>query len=196
MSNFNRKNTGTSKVKDSFSRDVDAENRKSFNTKLVLLLLSVALLVYLIWPNGNEIEPPKRVSDTTIVSPDTLDKPEKPEPKVEKSVQIRSMSNNPDAVYGNFKASFESKKQDLSNNSTDEILFEFESFYINNVNGLIVTSLNVKPGKTGFSKYRLVLNPVGGPTESLNNTLAKNDGSKRINSQILNGYQYHLVGLE
>jgi hypothetical protein len=196
MSNFNRKNTSTSKIKDSFSRDVDAENRKKFNTKLIFLLLGVSLLVYIIWPKGGKTDPNLGRMDTTVVSHDTLDKPEKTEPKIEKSIQIRSMSNKPDAVFGNFKASFESKKQQLSNNSPDEILFEFESFYINNVNGIIVTSLNVIPGKNGFSKYRLVLNPVGGPTESLDNTLAKNDGSRRINSQILNGYQYHLVGLK
>lgn len=194
MNNFKRQTTSSSRIKDNFSKDVDADNRKKFFIKLVLLIVGISFLIFLLWPSP---PPPPTHSPTpgdTIVIVDTPVPPTPPKIKI--TPVIESISNNPDAVFGNFKASFESKKQEIINDNPQFTFFEFKSFTINNLNGLIVTKLYIKPSKQGFSKFRLVLNPVGAPTESLDNTLSKNEGSSVLNSQILNGYEYHLVGLK
>jgi hypothetical protein len=195
MSNFKRQNTSSSKIKDNFSKDVDAENRKIFLIKLVLLIIGISFFIFLFWPSTPPPPPapPYEPVDTTII----IDTPvPAPPPKIKITQPIESISNNPDAVFGNFKASFESKKQEIINDNPQYASFEFKSFAIYKVNGLIVTRLNIIPSKQGFSKFRVVLNPVGAPTESLDNTLSKNEGSSVLNSQILNGYEYHLVGLK
>ena len=193
MNNFKSQTTSSSKIKDNFSKDVDAENRKKFLVKLVLLIIGISFLIFLLWPSTPPPPTPTEPGDTTIL----IDTPVLPPlPKIKSTTAIESISNNPDAVFGNFKASFESKKQEIINNNPQYASFEFKSFTINNLNGLIVTKLFIKPTKQGFSKFRLVLNPVGAPTESLDNTLSKNEGSSVLNSQILNGYEYHLVGLK
>ncbi len=189
MNNFKRASTRSSKIKDNFSRDIDGENRNKFLKNLFLLILGVGLLVFLIFHKPPITPPP---------APTTIDSVSKPKSIVDirPTIQIRSTSLGPDAVFGNFKASFESKAQDWQIKKQNDTLFDFVSFYINSVNNNIVTSLNVKPGNQGFSKYRLVLNPLGKPRESLNNTLTKNEGSQRINTQSLNGFEYHLVGIK
>lgn len=194
MSNFKRQSTSSSKIKDNFSKDVDAENRKFFLIKLILLIIGLSFLIFLLWPSTPPPPPASPESGDTAIIVDTPVSP--PPPKIKITPVIESISNNPDAVFGNFKASFESKKQEIINDNPQFTSFEFKSFTINILNGLIVTKLNIKPTKQGFSKFRLVLNPVGAPTESLDNTLSKNEGSSVLNSQILNGYEYHLVGLK
>ena len=196
MSNFKSQTTSSSKIKYNFSKDVDAENRKKFLIKLVLLIIGISFLIFLLWPSTPpppQALAPAEPGDTNILI-DTPVPP--PSPKMKITPAIESISNNPDAVFGNFKASFESKKQEIINENPQFTSFEFKSFTINNLNGLIVTKLYIKPTKQGFSKFRLVLNPVGAPTESLDNTLSKNEGSSVLNSHILNGYEYHLIGLK
>lgn len=194
MSNFKQQNTSSSKIKDNFSKDVDAENRKKFLVKLALLISGIFFSVFLLWPSSTPPSPaPPEPGDTSK----TIDTSVSPPPaKIKVTSAIESISNNPDAVFGNFKASFESKKQEIINNNPQFTFFEFKSFAINNFNGMIITKLYIIPSKQGFSKFRVVLNPVGAPTESLDNTLSKNEGSIVLNSQILNGYEYHLIGLK
>jgi len=195
MNNFKRANTRSSKIKDNFSRDIEGENRKKFIKNLLLLLLGIGFIIFLIFnrtppPKPGEDGKPKGEVDTIAkIKPDAI-------VDIRPSIQIRSTSLNPDAVFGNFKASFESRAQDYQINKPSDSLFDFVSFYINSVNNNIVTSLNVKPGNQGYSKFRLVLNPLGKPKESLNNTLFKNQGSVRMNTQSLNGFEYHLIGIK
>jgi len=193
MDNFKRQNTSSSKIKDNFSRDIEGDNRKKFIKNLLLLIIAIGVVVFLIFRPKPPIIIPPLIAKDTVVTP-KVDSNQNIDNR--KSIQIRTTALSPGAINGNFKASFESKTQEWQSNHQNDTLFDFESFYINTVNNNIVTSLNVKPGSKGFPKYTLVLNPLGKPKESLNNTLFKNQGSVRINTQSLNGFEYHLIGIK
>jgi hypothetical protein len=204
MSNDIRKNIKSTAIRKNFTRDFKKENNKLFLRNLLLLIFGLIFVVYILLPkniinkNSSKIDTLKsafinkeNISDTEILSKKNIS-------KTIYSKTIKSYSNSPEDVFGNFKTSFENQKTFILSQSQqqNDILFDFQDFKIKKINNVIVTTLIVKISKNGYSNFRVVINPIGNPKESLINTLTKNLGSILLTSQTLDGFEYHLISLK
>ena len=214
MNTFKRNNTSTKEIKNNFNRNVDQENRNKFLKNLLLLILALgatALLLYYIFKNTPP-PPPAIQTDTlqqdnttnnttdntntsnnnpatidTTVPPTIIPKSTSTTVNRNSDVVVNSYARIMDNIYPMFKKAVENKL-------IKGQLYSYKSFTLKYINNIY--TLTIEPNTTGFSSYRIVLNLVNQPRESRDNVLQKNAGAVVLKSEIINGYEYFLIGLK
>ena len=216
MNTFKRNNTSTKEIKNNFNRNVDQENRNKFLKNLFLLILALgatALLLYYIFKNTS-ITTPAIQTDTlqqdnttnnttdntntsnnnpatidTTVPPTIIPKSTSTTVNRNSDVVVNSYARIMDNIYPMFKKAVENKL-------IKGQLYSYKSFTLKYINNIYTSTLTIEPNTTGFSSYRIVLNLVNQPRESRDNVLQKNAGAVVLKSEIINGYEYFLIGLK
>ena len=214
MNTFKKNNTSTKEIKNNFNRNIDQENRIKFIKNLLLLILALgatALLLYYIFKNTSNTPPAiqtdtlqqdattnNTTDNTSNNNPSTIDTTVPPTiiPKSTSTivnrnsdVVVNSFARIMDNIYPMFKKAVENKL-------IKGQLYSYKSFSLKYINNIYTSTLTIEPNTTGFSSYRIVLNLVNQPRESRDNVLQKNAGAVVLKSEIINGYEYFLIGLK
>jgi hypothetical protein len=154
-----------------------------------ILLILMLLLCKLCKTNNFNISE-KRITDMNSGEKieDSLKKPNTKDVQP-KDFKINASGSTVSDVYSDFKRKMAAKIQ-------PGITYNFISLKKKPMPGQIEFVCDIQEIDNGFAGFSLVFNPIHQPQLSKQSVLQKNPGAKGLEDGVIDGFEYHLIGLK
>ena len=182
MNTFKRNNTSTKEIKNNFNRNVDQENRNKFLKNLFLLILALgatALLLYYIFKITPP--PPPAIQTDTLQQGNTTNNT---------TYNTNTSNNNPATIDTTVPPTIIPKSTSTTVNRNSDVVVNSYARIMDNIYPMFKKAVENKLIKGQLYSYKSFT------LKYINNVLQKNAGAVVLKSEIINGYEYFLIGLK